>query len=225
MRVDNTDSLPYLFGMILKKSSHSAGSPPLVGPGHVCPWWLGPFLVSPLRRLLESPERILAPHVSPGMTVLEPGCGMGYFSLPLARLVGPEGKVICIDLQPRMIEGLRRRARRAGLLDRIESSVCMPGDLGLSRWHGRVDVAVAIHTVHEVGDTRGFLEQIAAALRPGGTLLFLEPRGHVSREAFDETIAFARGAGLVETARPAVRRRLAAVLVKRDDDDAVRSGG
>lgn len=150
------------------------------------------------------------------MTALEPGCGMGYFSLPLARLVGPDGKVICVDVQLRMIDGLRRRARRAGLLDRVDASVCTPGDLGLSRWRGQVDLAVAIHTVHEVGDARGFLEQIAAALRTGGTLLFLEPRGHVSREAFDETIAAARSVGLVERERPAVRRKLAAVLVKRD---------
>ena len=95
-----------------------------------------------------------------------------------------------------MIDGLRRRAGRAGLLDRIEASVCTPGDLGLSRWLGQVDVAVAIHTVHEVGDARAFLGQIADALRPGGTLLFLEPRGHVSPEAFDETIAVAWSVGL-----------------------------
>ncbi len=148
------------------------------------------------------------------MTVLEPGCGMGYFSLPMARLVGPGGRVICVDLQPRMIEGLRRRARRAGLLDRIETSVCEPGELGLSSWSGRVDLAVAIHTVHEVDDEAAFLAQLAAALRPGGTLLLLEPRGHVGREAFDATLDTARRAGLVERDRPVARRKLAAILTK-----------
>ncbi len=193
-----------------------SGRRQVTGAGHVCPWWLGPILVSPLRRIFESPERILAPHVSPGMTVLEPGCGMGYFTLPMARLVGAGGRVICVDLQPRMIDGLRRRAGRAGLLDRLETSVCTPGDLGLARWNGRVDLAVAIHTVHEVGDKGAFLRQVAAALRPGGSLLLLEPRGHVGREAFEATLATARGAGLVERDRPAVRRKLAAVLVKAD---------
>lgn len=187
-----------------------------MGAGHVCPWWLGPLLVSPLRRLFESPERLLSPHVKPGMTVLEPGCGMGYFSLPLARLVGPDGKVICVDVQPRMIEGLRRRARRAGLLDRIEARVCTSGDLGLSAWSGRIDLAVAIHTVHEVGDEGAFLGQVAAALRPGGTLLILELRGHVGRDAFEATLRTAAGLGLVEKDRPAARRKLAALLVKRD---------
>jgi len=150
------------------------------------------------------------------MTVLEPGCGMGYFSLPLARLVGSEGKVICVDFQPRMIEGLRRRARRAGLLGRIETSVCMPGDLGLSHWNGRIDLAVAIHTVHEVEDEGAFLGQIARALRPGGSLLVIEPRGHVARDAFDATLSAGERVGLFERDRPAVRRKLAAVLVKRE---------
>ena len=117
---------------------------------HVCPWWLGYLLASPLRRLAENPERILAPWVRPGMTVLEPGCGMGYFSLPLARTVGPNGRVICVDLQQKMIDGLARRARKAGLLDRLALSVCGSDELGLGDWRGRVDLAVAIHVIHEV---------------------------------------------------------------------------
>lgn len=200
--------------MMAHDGSPSPERPPLVGPGHVCPGWLGPLLVSPLRRIFESPERILAPHVRPGMTVLEPGCGMGFFSLPLARLVGPEGKVICVDVQARMIEGLRRRARRAGLLDRIDASVCTPGDLGLSRWRGQVDLAVAIHTVHEVGDKGDFLAQIARALRPGGALLVMEPRGHVSREAWAATLADAASLGLIEKDPSAERKKLIALLVK-----------
>ena len=189
-------------------------APPLAGTGHVCPWWLGPLLASPVRRLFESPKRLLSPHVHPGMTVLEPGCGMGFFTLPLARLVGPGGKVICVELQPRMIEGLRRRARRAGLLDRIETSVCTPEDLGLAAWRERIDLAVAINTVHETGDAGRFLGQIAAALRPGGALLLVEPRGHVSRKAFAATLSSAGRLDLTEKAPLSVRRKLEALLVK-----------
>ncbi len=58
----------------------------------VCPWWLGYLLASRLRRLWEDPRTILAPYVREDMTVLEPGPGMGFFTLELARLVGSSGR-------------------------------------------------------------------------------------------------------------------------------------
>jgi ubiquinone/menaquinone biosynthesis C-methylase UbiE len=192
---------------------------PATGPApstHVCPWWLGYLLCCPLRRLLESPEALLGPHVRPGMTVLEPGCGMGYFSLPLARMVGATGRVVCRDVQPKMLDGLLRRARRAGVSDRIEAVACAPGDLRLERWAARIDLAVAIHMVHEVADPVGLLDQLHAALRPGGGLLLLEPKGHVSESSFDATLAAASRAGFATLDRPGVRRSHAAMLAKRE---------
>jgi hypothetical protein len=63
--------------------------------GHgVCPWWVGYLLASPLRRLQYDPAALLAPYVRTGMTVLEPGPGMGFFTLELARRVGPSGRVV-----------------------------------------------------------------------------------------------------------------------------------
>ena len=87
----------------------------------LCPWWLGYLLAHPVRRIWQEPRVILAPFVSEGMLVLEPGCGMGFFTIELARLVGPHGKVLAVDLQPRMLAGLQRRARRAGVESRIET--------------------------------------------------------------------------------------------------------
>jgi ubiquinone/menaquinone biosynthesis C-methylase UbiE len=184
------------------------------GLHHVCPWWLGPLLASPVRRLFENPDTLLGPFVGPGMTVLEPGCGMGFFSLSAARLVGPGGKVVCIDVQPRMLAGLRRRARRAGLGDRIETVEAKDGDLGAAGWAGRADVALAIHVVHEVPDARAFLAQIFRAVRPGGLLVFSEPKGHVSPEDFEQTIRVAEEVGFARSARPVVTRSLGTVLEK-----------
>ena len=67
---------------------------------HVCPFFMGYLLLNPLRKLLENPDRLLGPFVRPGMTVLEPGCAMGFFTLPLARMVGATGRVIAVDIQP-----------------------------------------------------------------------------------------------------------------------------
>ena len=65
----------------------------------ICPTWVGYLLLSPLRKLLENPDKILRCFIREGMTVLEPGCDMGYFTLPVARMVGPRGKVVAVDLQ------------------------------------------------------------------------------------------------------------------------------
>jgi len=215
MRVDNASFDSYSVGMMMNESSHSVQAPSKpTARAHVCPWWAGPLLCCPLRRLWESPEALLGPHVRPGMTVLEPGCGMGYFSLPLARMVGPSGRVVCVDLQPRMVAGLVRRARRAGLSERIEASVCSPGDLGVERWRGRVDLVLAIHMVHEVEDPGRLLAQVHESLRPGGRFLLLEPKGHVSGAAFDDEVAVATRAGFATVDRFLVRRSHAALLSK-----------
>lgn len=181
-------------------------------PLRVCPWWLGYVLVSPIRRLLESPERLLGPYVRPGTTVVEPGCGMGYFSIPLARMVGPEGTVICVDLQEKMIAGLRRRAQRAGVADRIVASVCSPDDLGLGPFQGTADLALAIHMVHEVPDQARLLAQLHAVLRPGGSLLIREPRGHVTPDAFEHSMALAASVGFARTNRAVGGRGPGALL-------------
>jgi ubiquinone/menaquinone biosynthesis C-methylase UbiE len=180
-----------------------AGAPAARRSGHVCPWWLGSLLASPLRRWLMRPERWLGPHVRPGMVVLEPGCGMGCFSLPLARMVGPAGRVVCVDLQERMLEGLRRRARAAGLAERIELERCTLERLGLERWRGRIDLVAAIYMVHEVVEPGAFLAELRELLRPGGRLLVREPAGHVSRAAFAATAERVRRTGLVELDVPA----------------------
>ena len=198
--------------MIPNESSHTQPAPS--GGVHVCPAWAGPLLCCPLRRLFERPETLLGDHVKPGMTVLEPGCGMGYFTLPIARMTGPAGRVVAVDLQSKMIEGLTRRARRAGLLDRIEAVACADGDLGLAARPGVVDLAVAIHVLHEVRDRQRFLGQLYVALRPGGRLLLLEPKGHVSREALDAELALSERAGFRPAGEPLHRRSHGALLEK-----------
>ena len=89
----------------------------------VCPWWVGYILASPVRKLWQNPAPVLGTFAQSGMTVLEPGPGMGFFTLELARLVGSKGRVVAVDVEPKMIAGLRRRAERAGLSDRLDARV------------------------------------------------------------------------------------------------------
>src|SRR5512136_3069782 len=90
----------------------------------VCPWWLCYSFDNPLRRLIHDPERLLEPYVKEEMTAVDIGCGMGYFTMGLAKLVGPAGKVFAVDLQDRMLAALIRRARRVRLSDRIVPHRC-----------------------------------------------------------------------------------------------------
>jgi len=168
----------------------------------VCPWWLGYVLLAPLRRLIERPERMLGPLVREGMTVLEPGCGMGYFTLPLARMVGPEGLVLAVDLQEKMLAQLRRRAREAGLERRIQTRLCREDSLDLDDLAGRADLAVTIHMLHETPRPRDFLEQVCRTLAPGGRLLVVEPKLHVTRAEFAQCLEHARQVGFTRLEPP-----------------------
>lgn len=182
----------------------------------ICPWWLGYFLVSPLRRWLlrEDPANILAPYVREGMTVFEPGPGMGFFTLELARRVGGSGKVVAVDVQPKMIAGLKRRAAKAGLLDRIETRVAAPESLGVTDLIGKVDFTLACALVHEMPDSAQFFREAAAVSKPGALLLLAEPSGHVKDEEFETELRQAAEAGFVMTGRPAVAHSRAALLRK-----------
>ncbi len=179
---------------------------------HICPWWVGYLLISPLRRLRENPRKILSPYVKEGMTVMDLGCGMGFFTLEMARLVGPEGSVIAVDLQERMLKTLRRRAERGGLTDRIHTHRCEPNNLGV---HPPADFVLACYIAHEVPDKRSFFLQIRSLLKVGGKLLLAEPKFHVTRKEFDEIVADAMAAGLVHQGEAAARIGRNAVFEKR----------
>lgn len=181
---------------------------------HVCPWWMGYLLCCPIRKLMENPKKILAPHVQPGMTVVEPGSGMGFFTLPLARMVGPKGRVVCVDIEKRMLSRLERRARKAGLSERIEAHLCNDGDLGLKTWEKKVDLVAAIHVIHEVPDQSVFLSQVYNLLKPSSRLLVLEPKGHVDAEAFQATLDQARRIGFEDLEAPRLKGELTALLEK-----------
>ncbi|MFC1813320.1 class I SAM-dependent methyltransferase [Thermodesulfobacteriota bacterium] len=162
---------------------------------HVCPVWVGHLLESPLRKLFDNPQTILGLHVTDGMTALDIGCAMGFFSLPLAEMVGVHGKVICIDLQKRMIEVLEKRARKAGLSERIESRLCGRDSLGLEKFSGTIDFALASAVVHEVPDAGSFFSEVHEVVKPDGKFLVVEPKGHVSESDFNATVSLAEQKG------------------------------
>jgi ubiquinone/menaquinone biosynthesis C-methylase UbiE len=180
----------------------------------VCPWWVGYLLANPLRRLVQKPEKILMPYVKEGMTVMDVGSAMGFFTLPLAKLVGDQGRVIAVDLQEKMIRSLKRRAQKAGLASRIETRICSSESLGIDDLADSVDVALAFAVLHEMPDSAAAILSIAQSLRSGGLFLMAEPTGHVSTEGFRQTSEAALQQGLEVVSKPVISRSHAVVMRK-----------
>jgi ubiquinone/menaquinone biosynthesis C-methylase UbiE len=179
---------------------------------HVCPWWMAWTFDNPLRKLFQDPERILGSFVREGMTVADIGCGMGYFSVAMAKMIGPGGRVLAVDLQEKMLEHLRRRAVRAGMADRITTVLAAPDDIKVSN---RVEFALAFWMVHEVKDIPRFFGQVAAILKPGGKVLYVEPRMHVTQKRLEEILGYAKDVGFALNDYPKVGMSRSAVLERR----------
>ncbi len=187
-----------------------------LGPvaNRVCPWWMGYLLACPLRRWVHDPAGIVGPFVSEGMIVLEPGPGMGFFTLELARRVGPKGRVIAVDVQAQMLERLVRRAQKVDLADRLDARLAKGDSLGIEDYAQRVDFALAFAMVHEVSNPRSFFKELSNVVKAGAKLLIAEPKGHVSTEKFKGTLAFAEEVGFHLESQPEIRRSHAALLVR-----------
>ncbi|MGE5053269.1 MAG: class I SAM-dependent methyltransferase [Acidobacteriota bacterium] len=180
----------------------------------VCPWWIGYFLLCPFRRWSQDPISILSPYVHEGITALEPGPGMGFFTIPLARLVGASGRVYAVDLQPQMIAALKRRAARAHVLERIDARIVPADTMALNDLTDKIDFTLAFAVVHEFPDPLRFFSEAAKVCKPHASLLLAEPRGHVSTAKFQAELTAAKAAGFKVAAQPEIPRSHAALLMK-----------
>lgn len=183
----------------------------------VCPSFLSYFLDNPFRRLIFQPEKLLQPYIREGQTVADIGCGPGFFTIPLAEMVGPGGRVIAVDLQEAMLVKVRRKAAKAGFEGRIILHKCGADSLGL---HEPLDFALCFWMMHEVPSPEHLLKEIGALLKPGGMLLITEPRHHVRRKRFDATIASALKVGFTVSDTPKIRGSHAVLMTVSNERNA-----
>ena len=168
------------------------------GP-HVCPHQFAFFLDNWLRRLLQHPRKIVGPYIKTGDTVIDMGCGPGYFTIDMAKMVGPQGKVIAVDIQEKMLRHVRKKARRHGVADRID---CQLGGAQESRLSQRVDFILAFYMIHETPDVEQTLKEFRTLLKDDGKILAVEPNMHVKRPAFKEMLRIAKKVGLTAVEFP-----------------------
>jgi ubiquinone/menaquinone biosynthesis C-methylase UbiE len=125
------------------------------------------------RAMLPPEETLRAAGVARDQTVVDLGCGPGYFTLPAAELVGPGGRVYGVDVQPEMVEACRQRAAEAGVR---QVEVIRSGETHVPLPDGIADLVLASVVLHEAKDRAAFLREARRLLKPGGEVAVIEFR-------------------------------------------------
>ena len=132
-----------------------------------------PWLTRPERETEEEPDKALAAiGIAPGSTVADIGAGSGYMSWRMAQLVGPSGKVYANDIQPQMLDLLKKNIAERKLAN-VETVLGAPDDPKLPR---HVDLALMVDVYHEFSEPQKMLRHLREALQPDGRLVLLEYR-------------------------------------------------
>jgi len=178
---------------------------------HVCPWWLAYTFDHRLRRLIQNPEKILKPYVRRGMTVVDIGCGMGFFSIAMAKMVGENGTVISVDLQQKMLDVLCKRAENENIPTNIIKHKCDQNNLGIDQ---TADFVLSFWMLHEVPDKKHFIKQVFAVLKPAGQFLIVEPKIHTDRSYFDEIVTVCKQSGFLLRGYPKIFMSRSILFIK-----------
>lgn len=177
---------------------------------HVCPWWLCFTFDNPLRKIFQDPYKILAPHVKPGFTILDIGPGMGYFTFPLSEMTGSHGRVIALDIQPRMLQRLEMRS-----VKRNRSNITIKlydGENFLI--DEKIDFALLFWMYHEVSNKPSFINELRSVLKPGGRVLIAEPKIHVSGKNFESSVRLFTDNGFSSLDEPVISLSRGVLLEK-----------
>lgn len=161
--------------------------------GHICPHQMAFMLDNWFRRWVQHPRKIAGEYIREGDVVLDVGCGPGYFTIDLAKMVGETGRVVAIDIQASMLMKVEKKARRYGLSNRIATHQSTSQGVG---WDQTSDFILAYYVVHETPSPKMFLKELKALLKPKGKILVVEPKMHVSQAAFEAMTAEAESVGL-----------------------------
>ena len=168
---------------------------------HVMSWRTQWTLDNPVRGMLQSPQKMFGHLVEPGMTVIDTGCGTGFFTMALARMVGESGKVIAVDLQAEALVKLEKKVENAGLHRRVETWKCDAEDIGVLP---KADFVLSAYMAHEVPDINIYFHRMAECVKRNNRMLLVEPKFHVSPNSYREEVAAAIKAGFELDSLPSI---------------------
>jgi ubiquinone/menaquinone biosynthesis C-methylase UbiE len=167
----------------------------------ICPVEYAGGLDNSFRRLFQNPRKILKPFIHDGMTVLDLGCGPGFFSVEIAKMLKDSGKVIAADLQEGMLDRVRQKIRMTAWEQRVYLHKCQEDTIGVTE---KVDFVLVFYMIHEVPNQDNLLKELKSILKPAGKIFIIEPKLHVSKKAFEEMIIIIKGIGFEIVDRPEV---------------------
>ena len=179
---------------------------------HTCPVELAGGLDNSIRRLAHNPQKILKPFIKEGMTVLDVGCGPGFFSVEIAKMLNGAGKVIAADVQEGMLDKIRKKISGAALEQRIELHKSDYENIGVTE---KVDFVLAFWMVHEVRNQKRFIEELSSILKPGGVIFIIEPKIHVPKTKFNAMVNMLKESGFTFLESPKVFFSRTVVLTKK----------
>ena len=170
-------------------------------------WWRYQSLACPasLTWLLENPYMnavagaeiiIQRLHLDSGMNVLDIGSGPGRLSLPIAKYIGSNGKIVALDIQPKMLEKLKLRAREEG----IKNISLIKAGAGEGKTENNYfDRALAVTVLGEIPDKHRALAEIYQTLKQGGILSVTEVIPDPHYTSLKNVRELCREAGFIET--------------------------
>jgi ubiquinone/menaquinone biosynthesis C-methylase UbiE len=136
------------------------------------PEWMANLIDNPIRRKIQPPVETARRHgIQPGMRVLEVGPGNGTYTLAAARQIGPEGRLVTVDIEPKMIARVAQRIAAEGIQN-IEARVANVYDLPYE--DGSFDLVYMITVINEIPDIPQALSEFHRVLKPSGELVFSE---------------------------------------------------
>jgi len=136
-----------------------------------------------IRKIFHNPGKILRPYIKEGMSVLDTGCGPGYFTIEMARMVGNSGHLVAADLQEGMLTIVKKKVNKINLENIIELHQCQKNKIGLTI---KFDFILVFWMLHETPDITLFLKELFSLLKPEGKILIAEPKFHVTKNEFNE---------------------------------------
>lgn len=151
----------------------------------LCPVEHSGVLDNAIRKIIQSPKKILKPYLKEGMTALDLGCGPGYFTPVIAKLVGKKGSVIAADVQDGMLDKLKEKVKGKDIEQRIKFHKCEQNKIGVK---DKVDFVLAFYMIHEVPNRGELFKEIKSILNSDGRILIVEPKFHVSKKTFESMI-------------------------------------